>query len=144
MCESNWDSVIELTSVYVHVCVRGACESIIIRAANANELALWREPPGEGPTPANSLADLRSAWLEFFWWKFQGFSLKKKEEEEKNLKILWSEINIALVFFGGVWVIAVDGESGRSFTKKTSKSPLKSAGWDWFAVFIGDKMYKYV
>lgn len=72
---------------------------------------------------------------------------KKKEREEKNLKILLSEINIALVFFfqgcvcGGV---AVDGESGRSFTKKTSKGPLKGAGWDWFAVFIGDEMYKYV
>ena len=70
---------------------------------------------------------------------------KKREREEKNLKILWSEINIALVFFSGVCGgVAVDGESGRSFTKKTSKGPLKGAGWDWFAVFIGDEMYKYV
>lgn len=30
-------------------------------------------------------------------------------------------------FFGGLWVIAVDGESGRSFRKKTSKGPVKRA-----------------
>lgn len=79
-------------------CMKIALISIIIRAANTNELGLWREPPGEGSTHANSLADLRRARLECFWCNFQGFSLKKIKKGE-NLKILRSEINIALDFF---------------------------------------------
>lgn len=78
--DANWANhgfICVCVSVKEEVCLRGACESIIIRAANANEPTLWREPPGKGSTPANSLADLRSPWLECVWWNFQGFSLQK-------------------------------------------------------------------
>lgn len=51
------------------------CESKIIRAASTNDQTLWREPPGEGSTPACSLADLTSAWFKCFWSQFQGFFL---------------------------------------------------------------------